>query len=75
MRVVMSKTPIEVQPTDGELVIHKWPVRRCGWIVERTSSRLCTNRRLARDYERMILSAQSFSWLAHIRRTIRHAFY
>ncbi len=75
MRVVISKTPTEDQPTDGELFIHKWPVRRCGWIVERTISWLCNNRRLARDYERTILSAQSFIWIAHIRRTIRHAFY
>ncbi len=70
MRVVISKTPVEDQPIAGELVIHKWR-----WIIERTISWLCNNRRLARDYERTILSAQSFIWIAHIRRTIRHAFY
>ncbi|SFF21794.1 hypothetical protein [Spirosoma endophyticum] len=31
MRVVISKTPVEDQPTDGKLVIHKWR-----WVVERT---------------------------------------
>ena len=70
MRVVISKTPIADQPIDGELVIHKWR-----WIVERTISWLGNNRRLAKDYERTIPSAQSFIWIAHIRRTIRHAFY
>lgn len=70
MGIVISKTPIEDQPTGGELVIHKWR-----WIVERTISWLGNNRRLAKDYERTILSAQSFIWIAHIRRTTRHAFY
>ena len=70
MHVVISKTPVENQPTDGELVIRKWR-----WIVERTISWLGNDRRLAKDYERTILSAQSFIWIAHIRRTIRRAFY
>lgn len=70
MRVVISRNPIKDQPTDGELVIHK---RRS--LVERTISGLGNNRRLAKDYDRTILSAQSFSWIAHIRRTIRHALY
>ena len=69
MHVVISKTPIENQATDGELIIHKWR-----WIVERTISWLGNNRRLAKDYERTLLSAQNFIWIAHIRRTIRHAF-
>ena len=71
MRVVISKTPIKEQPTDRALVIHHWrwivePVRRCG-----TISWLSNNRRLAKDYERTTLSAQTFLWIAHIRRTLK----
>lgn len=68
MRVVISKTPIEDQATASKVVIHKWR-----WIVERTISWLGNNRRLAKDYERTILWAQSFIWIAHIRRTIKYA--
>ena len=66
MRVVISKTPIKEQPTDSKLVIHHWR-----WIVERTISWLGNNRRLAKDYERTSLSAQTFLWIAHIRRTLK----
>ena len=69
MRVIIPKSPIKEQPVDNGLVIHQWR-----WIVERTINWLGNNRRLAKDYERTILSAQSFIWIAHIRRTIRHAF-
>ena len=71
MRVVIPRSPISNQPSDGKLVIHQWPVRRCGWIVERTISWLSNNRRLSKDYERTILSAQTFIWIAHIRRTLK----
>jgi putative transposase len=69
MEVIISKSPIDVQASDSELVIHKWR-----WIVERTISWLCNNRRLARDYERTTLSAETFIWIAHIRRTIKRVF-
>lgn len=69
MEVIISRSPIENQPTATELVIHKWR-----WIVERTISWLGNNRRLAKDYERTVLSAQSFIWIAHIRRTIKRVF-
>lgn len=76
MGVVITKTPIKEQFTDSELVIHHWSVRRCGWIVEPvrrcgTISWLGNNRRLAKDYERTTLSAQTFLWIAHIRRTLK----
>jgi putative transposase len=74
MEVIISKSPIDVQASNSALVIHKWPVRRCGWIVERTISWLCNNRRLARDYERTTLSAETFIWTAQIRRTIKRVF-
>ena len=66
MRVVIAKSAIKDQPTGGKLVIHHWR-----WIVERTISWLNNNRRLSKDYERTILSAQTFIWIAHIRRTIK----
>lgn len=69
LRVVISKSPVDSQYADDELVIHKWR-----WIVERTISWLGNNRRLAKDYERSILSAQAFIWIAHIRRTIKRVF-
>ena len=69
MEVVISRSPVDVQPVGSELVIHKWR-----WIVERTISWLCNNRRLARDYERTTLSAETFIWIAHIRRTIKRVF-
>ncbi|MBD2705463.1 IS5 family transposase [Spirosoma sp. BT702] len=61
MRVVIPKSPI-----NSKLVIHHWR-----WIVKRTISWLGNNRRLAKDYERTLLSAQTFIWIAHIRRTIK----
>ncbi len=66
MRVVIPRTPIREQPVDSKLVIHHWR-----WIVERTISWLGNNRRLSKDYERTILSAQTFIWIAHIRRTLK----
>lgn len=66
MRVIIPKSPIEEQPIDSKLVIHQWR-----WIVERTISWLGNNRRLAKEYERTILSAQTFIWIAHIRRTLK----
>jgi putative transposase len=66
MSVLISHSPIEAQASDSKLVIHKGR-----WIVERTISWLGNNRRLAKDYERTILSAQTFIWIAHIRRTIK----
>jgi putative transposase len=69
MEVVISRSPVEVQPVDSELVIHKWR-----WIVERTISWLGNNRRLAKDYERTTLWAETFIWIAHIRRTIKQVF-
>ena len=66
MRVVIPRTPIKEQPVDSKLVIHHW-----WWIVERTISWLGNNRRLSKDYERTVLSAQTFIWIAHIRRTMR----
>ena len=70
MRVVIPKSPIKDQPTDSKLVIHHWR-----WIVERTISWLNTNRRLSKDYERTILSAQTFIWIAHIRRTLKRVWH
>ena len=75
MRVVIPKSLIKDQPTNSKLVIHHWPVRRCGWIVERTISWLGNNRRLSKDYERTILSALTFIWIAHIRRTLKRVWY
>jgi transposase len=69
LEVRISRSPIEQQATDSKLVIHQWR-----WIVERTISWLTNNRRLARDYERTTLSAQTFIWIAHIRRTIKRVF-
>lgn len=66
LEVVITSAPVEHQPTDGKLIIHKWR-----WIVERTIAWLGNNRRLARDYERTTLSAQTFIWIAHIRRTLK----
>ena len=66
MRVVIPRTPIKEQPVDSKLVIHHWR-----WIVERTISWLSNNRRLSKDYERTILSAQTFIWIVHIRRTLK----
>jgi len=66
MKVVITRSPIEEQPLDGKMVIHKWR-----WIVERTLAWLGNNRRLAKDYERTTLSAQTFIWIAHIRRTLK----
>lgn len=66
MEVIISRSPVESQATDGKMVIHKWR-----WIVERTISWLGNNRRLAKDYERTTLSAQTFIWIAHIRRTLK----
>lgn len=57
LEVIISRSPVETQPLDLKLVIHKWR-----WIVERTISWLANNRRLARDYERTTLSAQTFIW-------------
>jgi putative transposase len=68
MKVVITRTPVSDQPTGNQLIIHKWR-----WIVERTFSWFNNNRRLAKDYERTTTSAESFLWLAHIRRTIRWA--
>ena len=75
MEVIIPKSPIEEQSADSTLVIHHWPVRRCGWIVERTISWLNNNRRLSKDYERTILSAQTFIWIAHIRRTLKRVWH
>nr|WP_262508200.1 transposase [Spirosoma fluviale] len=70
MRVVIPKSPIANQPTDSKLVIHHWL-----WIVERTISWLGNHRGLAKDYERTILSAQMFIWIAPIRRTIEQVWH
>ncbi|PRY27005.1 DDE family transposase [Spirosoma oryzae] len=69
MRVVIWTNPVSNHLADGKLVIHKWR-----WVVERTISWLGNNRRLAKDYERTLLSARSFIWIAHIRRTIKRVF-
>ncbi|GAB3805002.1 hypothetical protein GCM10028819_37420 [Spirosoma humi] len=66
MRAIIPKSPITNQPASNKLIIHQWR-----WIVERTISWLGNNRRLAKDYERTLLSAQAFIWIAHIRRTIK----
>lgn len=66
LEVIISRSPVETQALDSTLVIHKWR-----WIVERTISWLANNRRLARDYERTTVSAQTFIWIAHIRRTLK----
>lgn len=68
MKVIITRTPISDQPSDSGIVIHKWR-----WVVERTFSWFGNNRRLAKDYERTTTSAESFLWIAHIRRTIRWA--
>lgn len=70
MEVVIPRTPIKEQSADSKLVIHHWR-----WIVERTISWLGNNRRLAKDYERTILSAQTFIGIAHIRRTLRRVWH
>ena len=70
MRVVIPKSPIKNQPTDSKLIIHHWR-----WIVERTISWLNNNRRLSKDYERTILSAQTFIWIVHIRRTAKRVWH
>ena len=70
MRVVIPRTPVEEQPADSKLVIHHWQ-----WIVERTLLWLGDNRRLSKDYERTILSAQTFIWNAHIRRTAKRVWH
>ncbi|WP_342664695.1 transposase [Spirosoma spitsbergense] len=70
MQVLIPKSPIRDQPIDSKLVIHHWR-----WIVERTISWLNNNRRLSKDYERTILSAQTFIWIAHIRRTAKRVWH
>lgn len=70
MRVVIPRTPVKEQPVESKLVIHHWR-----WIVERTISWLGNNRRLSKDYERTILSAQTFIWIAHIRRTAKRVWH
>ncbi|RRB09959.1 hypothetical protein EHT87_30975 [Larkinella knui] len=66
MKVIIAQSPIRNQPIDSKLVIHHWR-----WIVERTISWLDNNRRLNKDYERTILSSQTFIWIAHSRRTLK----
>ncbi|MBD2757389.1 IS5 family transposase [Spirosoma validum] len=68
MKVVISRRPVSDQPLDSKVVIHKWR-----WVVERTFSWFSNNRRLAKDYERTTISAESFLWIAHIRRSIKWA--
>jgi putative transposase len=69
MKVFITRSPINDQATDSKMVIHKWR-----WIVERTLAWLNHNRRLAKDYERTILSAKTFIWIAHIRRTLKQVY-
>ncbi|WP_394353868.1 transposase [Spirosoma taeanense] len=68
MKVVVTRTPISDQSADSPMLIHKWR-----WVVERTFSWFGNNRRLAKDYERTTNSAESFLWIAHIRRTLKWA--
>ena len=70
MRVVIPKELIDEQVAENKLLIHKWR-----WVVERTISWLGNNRRLAKDYERTLVSARSFIWIAHIRRTVKRVFH
>jgi len=70
MQVVITRSPIEKQPVNSKVRIHQWR-----WIVERTLAWLGNNRRLAKDYERTTLSAQTFIWIAHIRRTLKLLFH
>jgi len=69
MKVLITRSPIDNQPADSNMVIHKWR-----WIVERTLAWINHNRRFAKDFERTILSAQTFVWIAHIRRTIKQVY-
>jgi len=41
------------------------------WIIERTFAWITRNRRLARDYERLAVSAEAFIYLAMIRLGLR----
>lgn len=54
MEALIPKSPIQGQFAETKLVIHHWR-----WIVERTLAWLNNNRRLAKDYERTILSAKN----------------
>ena len=69
VKVVITRSPIEDQPADANMVIHKWR-----WIVERTLAWINHNRRLAKDFERTTLSSKTFIWIAHIRRTIKRVY-
>lgn len=39
----------------------------CGWVTERTFGWLMRNRRLSKDYERLVQSSESFMEVAMIR--------
>jgi putative transposase len=41
------------------------------WVVERTFSWLCQNRRMSKDYERLCASAEAFVYAAMIRLMVR----
>jgi len=61
VQVVITRSPIQEQPPDSNMVIHKWR-----WIVERTLAWLNHNRRLAKDFERTILSAKKVFELIYL---------
>jgi len=69
VKVLITPSPIEQQPTHSNMLIHKWR-----WIVERTFAWMNHNRRLTKDFERTTLSAKTFIWIAHIRRTVKQVY-
>jgi hypothetical protein len=54
---------------------HKSPNRSCGWVLERSLAWLSRNRRLAKDYERMVQTAEALIEVAAIRLVLRRLAY
>jgi hypothetical protein len=64
MRVVTSRSQIGCQPLIGVLVIHKW-----WWVVNLGQSWPDTNRRLAKNHERTILTTLNLPGVDYFRST------
>ena len=57
-----------VLKVDGQTGFHVLPKR---WVIERTNAWISRNRRLARDYERLVATAEAFIYAAMIRLGLR----
>jgi transposase len=64
-----SKLKVEVVKRSDD--VRGFKVRPRRWVVERTFGWLLHHRRLVRDYETTITSAEAFVYIAMIRRQLR----